>query len=123
MKATAIQKCFRRAGILNTDLGVQTLCEDEDPFQDIDIQVGMSSLISTSMGTLSHCSLDEYIDGDNSRPTCVDIDGQDWDGSWLNSLTYEPEPSTTSQPSDDEDEELDVPPPQPKLLLDRQWSH
>jgi len=73
VKATAIQKCFRRAGILNTDLGVQTLCEDEDPFQDIDIQVGMSSLISTSMGTLIHCSLDEYIDGDNSRPTCVEI--------------------------------------------------
>ena len=62
VQSTTIQICFRRAGILSTDLDVQTLCEDKDPFQDIDIQVGMSSLISCSMGTLSHCSVDEYID-------------------------------------------------------------
>ena len=86
------------------------LCEDEDPFQDIDIQAGMSS-----MGTLSHCSVDEYINGDNFLPTCVDIDGEDWDESWLNCIADEPEPSSTSQVSDDEDEELDFPPSQPKL--------
>ena len=115
VKSITVQKCFRRAGILDTDLDVQMLCEDEDPFQDIDIQAGMSSLISCSMGTLSHCSVDEYIDGDNFLPTCVDIDGDDWDESWLNSLADEPEPSSTSQVSDDEDEELDLPPSQPKL--------
>ena len=34
------------------------------------------------MGSFSHCSVDEYIDGDNCLPTCVDIDGEDWDESW-----------------------------------------
>ena len=110
-----IQKCFRRAGILDTDLDIQALCEDEDPFQDIDVQAEMNSLISHSIGSLGHCSIDEYVDGDNCLPTCVDMDGEDWDESWLNSLADEPEPSSTSQLSDDEDEELDLPPPQPKL--------
>ena len=86
VKSITVQKCFRRAGILDPNLDIQMLCEDEDPFQDIDIQAGMSSLISCSMGTLSHCSVDEYIDGDNFLPTCVDIDGEDWDESWLNCL-------------------------------------
>ena len=62
---------------MDTDLDVQSLCKDEDPFQDIDIQAGMNSLISHSMGSLSHCSVDEYIDGDNCLPTCVDMDGED----------------------------------------------
>ena len=114
VKVTTIQKCFRRAGILNSDLEVQALCEDEDPFQDIDVLGQMSSLISRSMGTLSHCSVEEYIDGENSLPTCVDVGGDDWDESWLNSLT-EQGPSSTNRVSDDEEEELDLPPPQPKL--------
>jgi len=80
VKSTTVQKCFRRARILDTDLDVQTLCKDKDPFQDIDI-IGMSSLISHSMATLSHCSVDEYISGDNCLPTCVDIDGEDRDES------------------------------------------
>ena len=119
VKSITVQKCFRRAGILDPNLDIQMLCEDEDPFQGIDIQARMSSLISCSMGTLSHFSVDEYIDGDNFLPTCVDIDGEDWDESWLNCLADEPEPSSTSQVSDDEDEEqdeeLDLPPTQPKL--------
>ena len=51
--STTVQKCFRRVGILDTDLDVRMLCGDEDPFQDFDIQAGTSSLISCSMGTLS----------------------------------------------------------------------
>ena len=105
---------------MDTNLYIQALCEDEDPFQDIEIKTGMSSLISHSMGTLSHCSVDEYINGDNCLPTCVDIDGEDWDESWLNSLADEPEPSSTRHVSNDEDEELDLPPCQPKLKSFRQ---
>ena len=98
VKSITIKKCFRRAGILNPELEVQAVNEDEDPFQDIDVQGKMSSLISRSMGTLSHCSAEEYIDGENSLPTCMDIDGDDWDESWLNSLT-EQRPSSTNQDS------------------------
>jgi len=38
---------------------------------------------------------------------CVDIGGEDWDESWLNSLPDELEPSSTSQVLGD-DEELDL---------------
>ena len=104
---------------MDTNLYVQALYEDKDPFQNIDIQTGMSSLISHSMGTLSHCSVDEYINGDNCLPTCVDIDGEDWVESWLNSLADEPEPSSTSY-RHVSDKELDLPPCQPKLKSFRQ---
>ena len=42
MKSTTIQKCFRNAGVLNTDLDVIAL-DEEDPFQNIDDDVEMSS--------------------------------------------------------------------------------
>lgn len=66
-------KYFRSVGILNTDLDVITLNE-EDPFQNIDEDVEMSSLISRTMGTLHQCSVEEYVNGDNSLSVCVDMD-------------------------------------------------
>ncbi len=109
VKATTIKKCFRQAGILNTDLSVQALCDSEDPFQDIDAEVELNSLISSTMGTLSHCSAEEYIEGDDSLPICVDIDGEDWDECWLNSLVDEPEHSNAalSQSDDEQDQDDD----------------
>ena len=38
VKSTTIQKCFRNAGVLNTDLDVIAL-DEEDPFQNIDEDV------------------------------------------------------------------------------------
>ena len=58
----------------------------KDKFSNIKI-VFLDSLISHAMGTLQHCSADEYLTGDNSLPVCVDIDGNNWDENWLNSLT------------------------------------
>ena len=65
VKSTTMQKCFRNAGILNTDLDVVAR-DEEDPFQNIDEDVEMSSLISRTMGTLHQCSVEEYVNGDNS---------------------------------------------------------
>ena len=36
---------------------------------------------------MQHCSADEYLTGDDSLSVCVDIDGNDCDENWLNSLT------------------------------------
>ena len=73
VKSTTIQKCFRNAGILNTDLDVIAL-DEADPFQTIDEDLEISSLISRTMGTLHQCTAEEYVNGDNSLSVCVDMD-------------------------------------------------
>ena len=83
VKSTTKQKCFRNAGVLNTDLDVIAL-DEEDPFQNNDEDVEMSSLISRTMGTLHQCSVEEYVNGDNSLSVCVDMDDDQWDASfWI----------------------------------------
>ena len=71
VKSTTIQKCFRNARALSTDLHISAL-DKEDPFQDIDEDLDMGSLISGTMGTLDQCSVEEYVNGDNSLSVCVD---------------------------------------------------
>ena len=96
VKATTIQK---QAGIRFDVHAI--VSDDEDPFNDIDDEMGMDSLISHAMGTLQHYSADEYLTGDNSLPVCVDIDGNNWDENWLNSLTKGAE-----SVDEDKDEEM-----------------
>ena len=52
VKASTIQKCFKHAGILHTDLEVQTLGADDDPFLEADGALELSSLISRTKETL-----------------------------------------------------------------------
>lgn len=58
---------------------------EKDPFQDIDEDVDMSSLISGTMGTLDQCSVEEYmyVNGNNSLSVCVDMDDEQWDKNVL----------------------------------------
>ena len=72
----------------------------------------MSSLISHTMGILHQCSVEEHVNGDNSLSVCVDMDDDQWDASFLDSLTEEEEPVTAGE---EEEEEFNVPPPVPKL--------
>ena len=111
-KSTTIQKCFRNAGVLSTDLHISAL-DEEDPFQDIDEDFDMSSLISCTMGTLHQCSVEEHVNGDNSLSVCVDMADEQWDKNFLDSLTEEVEPVTGDV--EEEEEEFNVPPPVPKL--------
>ena len=114
VKATTIQK---QAGIC---FDVHTIVsDDEDPFNDIDDEMGMDSLISHAMGTLQHCSADEYLTGDNSLPVCVDINGNNWDENWLNSLTEGAE-SVDEDKDEEEDFDVDMPPPPPKIQTYKQ---
>ena len=50
---------------------------------------------------------------DDSLSVCIDIDGNDWDENWLNSLTEGVEIV-------DEKEDIDVPPPPPKIQTYKQ---
>ena len=114
VKSVTIQKCFRNAGVLNTDLDDIIALDEEDPFQSIDEDVEMCSLISRTMGTLHQCSVEEYVNGDNSLSVCVDMDDDQWDASFLDSLTEEEEPMSLTD-GEEEEEEFNVPPPAPKL--------
>ena len=42
---------------------------EKDSFQDTDAGLQLGGLISSTMDTKSHCSADEYINGDNDVPT------------------------------------------------------
>ena len=109
VKVTTIQK---QAGIRFDVHAI--VSDDEDAFNDIDDEMGMDSPISHAMGTLQHCSADEYLTGDNSLPVCVDIDGNNWDENWLNSLTEGAE-SVDEDKDEAEDFDVDMPPPPPKI--------
>ena len=60
VKTDTISKCFRKGGILTGSFDVRTLSEDVDPFQDVDSQVDLEKLISRTMGTSEHCSVETY---------------------------------------------------------------
>ena len=104
VKSTTIQKCFRNAGVLSTDFQISAL-DEEDPFQDIEEDFDMSSLISHTMGTLHQCSAEEYITGDNSLSVCVDMEDEQWDEHFLDSLAEEVGPGN----GDEEEEEFNLP--------------
>ena len=119
VKASTIQKCFRKAGVLSDDFEVQVVGE-EDPFVDIDDTVQLGSLIQSAMGE-SSCSVEEYVAGEDALPVCADFDCEDWDEKWLNSLNDNPDSDTGDNPdSDTEEVDYDLLPPPPKLTCFKQ---
>ncbi len=102
MKAETITKCFRSGGVLDAELGVSSVSE-EDPFASIDELI-------TQMGTNS-CSANEYINGDNTLPVCIEFDDDTWNESFLESLCA----TVEDEEADGEEEDLDLQPPPPKL--------
>ena len=69
--------------------GIQehNICTSEDPFEDIDETISLIPLISAAMGTISACSMSEYINGDNELPVCVELDDDHWEDNFTESLT------------------------------------
>ena len=120
VKASTIQKCFRKAGVLSDDFEVQVVGEEEDPFVDIDDTVQLGSLIQSAMGE-SSCSVEEYVAGEDALPVCADFDCEDWDENWLNSLNDNPDSDTSDNPdSDTEEVDYDLLPPPPTLTCFKQ---
>ena len=106
VKEETIQKCFRKAGLLNDQLSAVTSGTnvEEDPFEDVDVQ--LQDLISRSMSSNNICSVDEYINGDNCLSVCDDFDKETWEDDFLASL------DTPTQPDIEEEDDMeDVPPP------------
>ena len=78
--------------------------EDDDPFQDLDANTDMQDLIARVMPTQDLCSLEEYINGDESLPVCVEMDDDSWEDTFLTSLSG---PSSGGNSELDEDDEED----------------
>ena len=101
VSSTTIQKCFRKAGILDHDFSViqRASALDHDPFEDLDEESDTADLqaLITQVQQENACSVEEFIDGDQELQTCVNIHGDEWSAEFLNSL---PGPSPNTPNSD-----------------------
>ena len=113
MKSDTISKCFKSSGILTDEMGVSSI-DEEDPFQDIDAGLELGGLISSMLGTETHCSADEYINGDNDVPTCAEINDENWEEDFLEGLAKNNSESLSDEDESDT-EDVDLQPPPQKL--------
>ena len=110
VKEETIQKCFRRAGVLDEDLNPVSINEDGvDPFADVDAQ--LQELVAQSMPRSESCSIEEYISGENSLSTCADFDSETWDTDFLESIDTHRNGDDDDEDNDEDDEEVPLPPP------------
>ena len=95
------------------DENLNPVSSDEDgidPFADVDAQ--LQDLVVQSMPTSEACSIEEYINGENTLSTCANFDSETWDTDFLDSIA-------THRNGDDDDEDNgeddEAPLPPPKL--------
>ena len=89
VSSTTIQKCFRKAGILDHDFSVtKRLALDHDPFEDLDEEFDTSDLqaLISQVQQENACSVEEFVNGDQELQTCVNIYGDERSEEFLNSL-------------------------------------
>ena len=87
MSSTTIQKCFRKAGILDCDFSVMKRAStiDHDPFEDLDEELDTSdlqTLISQVQQDNSY-SAEEFVNGDQYVQTSVNIYGDEWSEEFI----------------------------------------
>ena len=111
VKEETIQKCFRKAGLLDADLNPLTRVYDIDPFAEADAQ--LQDLITQALPTGESCPVEEYIDGECSLPTCQEFNSETWDTNFLDSIIPDRNGDDDDEVNSDNDE--DVAPPPPKL--------
>ena len=85
-----VRKCFRKAGILNSDMAVIERDED-DPFAEADRYMALQSLIDKTMSGTEACPLEEYIYGDDDLAVCTDIDDSSWESTFFSTLCQDPD--------------------------------
>ena len=79
VKKETIIKCFRKSGVIGSDFTVVgRSCEDHDPFDDVDAQEELDTLVGQVCPLAARCPVDEYINGDNNVAICVQYD-EDWE--------------------------------------------
>ena len=81
----------------------------EDPFVEADHCMKLQCLIDETMGIDPSCPANEYVNGDDDLPVCVDLNDNDWEDNFLAQLG---QPLTTEENEDEEanNHELDKEP-------------
>ncbi len=80
-----VQKCFRKAGVLESDLSVVAR-DEQDPFLSLHECETLQDLISTTMTDHEACPIEEYVNGDNSLPVCDVLNDGNWDSNFFLNL-------------------------------------
>ena len=97
---TTICKCFRKAGILDSTLNVASCdLDDEDPLLAADESMALQGLIDEAMTGCDHCPLEEYMNGENDVPVCLDAGSDTWEEEFFDNLGQE-------EQGEDQDEEV-----------------
>ena len=100
--------------VVSCDLG------DEDPFSTTDETMALPGLIETTMTGIDHCPLEEYVNGENEVPVCLDMLLQNYGKkNFLSAL------ADKDDDDDDEDQESEEPSqePPPQSNIKKQYLH
>jgi hypothetical protein len=106
-----ISKCFKKAGILDSGMDVvdRGMSGDVDPFEDLETESLLHPLISRAMPADDRCTVEEYINGEDTVPVCSNFDNESWDETFLEEIG---ESLQSSDKEEDEDNESQkIPPP------------
>ena len=71
VRAETIAKCFRKARILNDNLC--DLDTEDNPFLEAKMRMEVQSLVDKTMPTDRKCNADEYLNGDDFLPVCMEL--------------------------------------------------
>ena len=113
---STIQKCFRKAGVLQTELMnvVSRGSEQEDPFADLETEHGrlrselqeMIGQVDTRDGMM--CSAEEFITVDDALPICRELEEEAWSTSFLEEIETRSQVEKDNDEDDEEDDEDEV---------------
>ena len=83
---STIHKLFKSSGVLDKDYDVVALpLHDADPFLEADVQMELEGLMDRVVPG-DRCSVDEYIEGDDSLAVCTDLDHENCEANFLAEL-------------------------------------
>ena len=99
-----ISKCIRRAGILNSEMDIDSCnMEEDDPFLAMDEEADFVSL----MNDVVPVSCVEYVNGEDDIPVCNDMDKLAWEEDFMKQLGQED--CGEENDEDEEDNSVQVP--------------
>ena len=108
-------KCFRKAGILTSEMDVVSADLDEDPLSECDLQHELESLIDKTMPSDGRCTVKEYLERDNDLQVCMDKDDDEWEANFFEELGENDSEQEDDEVDEDEPIEMDVEPLGPKV--------
>ena len=105
----SVSQEFRKAGITDSNFSVASRQfdddDDDDPFADLDLPSLVEQISAIS------CSVDEYINGEDDVPVCMEY-SDDWEEHFFQNLGTD---SLATEDAEEEEDQYDVEPPPPKI--------